>query len=259
MFTDKYPKFMAGRVLKQEMLNLLRDYPRDYVDIFYSDYADGVIAGCGITTLTSETISIAPGLVRHRGRLYTLKQSITVPYAPTGQYTMVKISFSKEKESGDYTVLSGDVIPTPNLKIAEHELELCRFKLKPGARLRDTYQDFADMATDYDTVNIVNVPFAAAYENTLSPVITRRFAQEALHSRPVHAFDYVFIGHCAQGRPVARMLVTAYTAARLGLVTTDSTNQDMHRHLTRILIDIRQGKDMATTGGRGGGRRIMVD
>lgn len=258
MFIDKFPKFTAGRVLKHDMLGLLRDYPRDYVSILYSDYADGVIAGCGII-VNPDNLSIAPGLVRHRGVLYTLRQSIHVPYAATGQDTLVKISFGRAKESDDYTLMTGDILAVSSLKLAENEMELCRFKLKPGARLRDDYQDFADFATEYDTVNIIHMPFAAPYESTLSPGITRRFAVEALRHRPVHPFDYTFIGQCAQGEPVARHFITAYTAARLNLVTQESTNQDMHRHLARILDDIRQGKDMASNLGRNGGRRILVD
>ncbi|VBB09027.1 Hypothetical protein LUCI_4313 [Lucifera butyrica] len=258
MFIDKYPQFTAGRVLKGEMLSLLRDYPRDYLNILYGEYADGVIAGCGLT-VTGDTVAIAPGIVRCRERLYTLRQSMALPYTATGQDAIIKISFNRRKENDDYILRSGEVAIHSGLKINDGEMELGRFKLKKGARLRDIYQDFADMATEYDTVNIINVPYAVPYENTLSPLITRRFAQEALRSRPVHPFDYVFISHCAQGEPVSRSLITAYTAARLGIVTQDSTNQDMHRHLVRILQDIRQGKDMVTATGRGGGRRILVD
>ncbi len=258
MFIDKYPNFTTGRVLKHEMLNLIRDYPREYVDILYSDYADGIIAGCGLT-VNSETITIAPGIVRFRGKHFTLAEKTALPYTATGQDTITKIHFGKAKESGDYFIHQGEIISTPGLKIAENELELCRFRLKIGARLRDIYQDFADLGTEYDTVNIINVSYAAPGEPTISPVITRRFAQEAFNYRPVHPFDYVFISQCAQGAPVARMLITAYTAARLGVVTTDSTNQDIHRHLTRILDDLRHGKDMVTAGGRGVGRRILVD
>ena len=169
MFLDKFPKFTPGRVLKNDMLNELRDYPRDYINILYSHYSDGLLAGCTLQ-VNSETINIAPGLVRHQGKLYTLSQTASVPYTATGQDMLVKVNFAKEKENGDYILSSGDILITPSLKIAENELELCRFKLKLGARLRDEYQDFTDYSTEYDTINIINVPFAAPYESTLSPI-----------------------------------------------------------------------------------------
>lgn len=258
MFLDKFPTFTAGRVLKYDMLNALRDYPRDYVTIMYSHYSDGVLAGCNLE-VNSEAIQIAPGLVRHKGKLYALSQPVLVPYSATGQDTIVKIHFSKEKKSGDYILSSGDIISAPGIKVAENELELCRFKLKTGARLRAEYLDFADYSTAYDTVNIVSVPFAAPYESTLSPILTRCFAEEAWAGRPSHAFDYVFISLCAQGEPVARNVIVAYTSARLGIVAKGAANQDLHRHLAKILDDIRLGKEMATRSGRGGARRILVD
>lgn len=258
MIVDKYPKFSAGRVLKHDMLSLLCEYPRDYVDMLYKDYADGVLAGCSIT-VNPDTITINPALIRFHGKILKIQESINLSYTPTGQDAMVKIILSKEKESNDFFSTSCEMVITSNMKVMENEMELCRFKLKPGARLRDDYQNFADLATEYDTLNIINMPFAAPFESTIAPIITRRFATEALASRLINAFDYTFVAQCAQGKAVARTLLTAYTSARLGVVGKDSTNQDIHRHLARILSDIRQGKDMATVLGRSGGRRILVD
>jgi hypothetical protein len=258
MFVNQYPIFSPGRVLKQEMLCLLRDYPRDYADILYRDYADGVLAGCNLV-VNQATIGIEPGMVRYQGKLYIMKESVQVSYSPNGQDTMLKIHFKKERQSGDFIISSGDILLQPNLKLADNEMELCRFRLKQGARLRDDYQDFADLATEYDTVNILHAPYAAPYESTLSPAITRLFAVEALRNRSMHAFDYAFAAQCAQGQAVARLLITAYTSARLGIVTQDSSHQDLHRHLARILSDIRQGREPVNGSGRGGTRRILVD
>lgn len=259
MFIDKYPNFTTGRILKQEMLALLRDYPRDYVNIIYGNYADGIIAGCGIT-VDSAALNISPGMVRFRGRIYVLTREETVSYRATGQDSVVKICFAKEKQTPDYISAQADITFSQGLKIAENEMELCRFKLKPGARLRDNYQDFADMATEYDTLNIINAPFAAPYANTLSPVITRKFAEEAFQTRELPPFDFAFAAQCAQGVPLARATITAYTSARLGIVSNDSANRDMHRHLAKILSDIRQGKSVDNAGSRRRNeRRIFVD
>ena len=59
-------------------------------------------------------------------------------------------------------------------------LELCRFKLQPGARLRYTYTSFADRETEYDTLNTIHAPFCGMGRPTLSPEITAHFAREAL-------------------------------------------------------------------------------
>lgn len=258
MFKDTIPKFAAGRLLKHEMLNMLRDYPRDSIEILYSHYSDGIMAGCKLI-INSDHISVEPGMVRYLGHMYRMKESVHVPYTATGQDHILKIQFHKVKENGDYILRQGNILLQPGVTAAENELELCRFKLKQGARLRDDYQDFGDMATEYDTVNILHVRYAAPYEATLSPVITRWFAREALENKLMQPFDYSFVSQCTGGEPVARMLITAYTSARLGIVSKNSTNQDLHRHLNRILSDIRQGKNMATAPARNGGRRVLVD
>ncbi|MDR1701904.1 MAG: hypothetical protein LBR56_03925 [Sporomusaceae bacterium] len=259
MFIDKYPKFVAGRVLKQEMLALLRNYPRDLAQITHNNYADGILSGCQITVDTA-AINISPGLILFQKKIYTLAEPAPLAYQATGQDALVKVSFSKERETADYLISKGDLMISPGTKTAENELELCRFKLKEAARLRDNYQDFGDLATEYDTINIINAPYAAPYESTLSPFITRKFAEEALKTRPLSPFDFTFAAHCAQGEAVARILLTAYTATRLNILSHDSSNADIHRHLSQILSDIKYGKDIGNANNRRRSeRKIFID
>ena len=44
----------------------------------------------------------------------------------------------------------------------EFEFELCRFHLRRGAKLRDTYTCFQDMITEYDTVNLIHGDWGGA-------------------------------------------------------------------------------------------------
>ena len=47
MFCYETPQFKKKRLLRAEMLEQLRDYPRDYLEIMYAGYSDGVLCGCG--------------------------------------------------------------------------------------------------------------------------------------------------------------------------------------------------------------------
>lgn len=49
MLTHIVPKFEKGRILKTEMLENLRDYPRSFLDIRYQDFSDGIITGMNVT------------------------------------------------------------------------------------------------------------------------------------------------------------------------------------------------------------------
>ena len=50
MFRNVYPIFEAKKVLKKEMLENLRDYPRTLFDIQYQEYSDGILYGCRLET-----------------------------------------------------------------------------------------------------------------------------------------------------------------------------------------------------------------
>ena len=48
MFKNIYPLFERKRLLKKEMLENIRDFPRDIFDIFFRNYSDGILTGCDI-------------------------------------------------------------------------------------------------------------------------------------------------------------------------------------------------------------------
>ena len=48
MYKNNKPLFEAGKILKIQMLEELRDFNRDYLDIRYEEYTDGIIKGCAI-------------------------------------------------------------------------------------------------------------------------------------------------------------------------------------------------------------------
>ena len=48
MFKNIYPLFERKRLLKKEMLENLRDYPRNIFQILYQSYSDGILSGCNI-------------------------------------------------------------------------------------------------------------------------------------------------------------------------------------------------------------------
>ncbi len=46
MFRNIYPLFERKHLLKKEMLDNLRDYPREIFNMLYQDYSDGILSGC---------------------------------------------------------------------------------------------------------------------------------------------------------------------------------------------------------------------
>ena len=61
--------------------------------------------------------------------------------------------YENERTIGNTRVYLDDKLPDPSC-----ELELCRFRLQAGARLRNTYENFSDCVTEFDTIHLVEVP-----------------------------------------------------------------------------------------------------
>lgn len=256
MFTHIAPKFNKGRILKTVMLENLRDFPREFTDVCYQDYTDGIVTG-GTITVGPDSLTVAPGIVKHQGRLYIMNDPAVLSYKATGRETLVKIRFQEGREDGDWTEFQSGIVLDDKMAADALELELCRFKLKDGARLRQDYQNFQDMATEYNTVNVLHVRIASFGKSTLSPVIMRCFAEEMLGRGSADPQDMLLAMMCLNEGTVNRDVILHYIARRLGIAFKDYTNVEIHKYLARILEQARGSSRMGM--GLGASQRMIVD
>ena len=142
------------------MLENLRDFPRSLFGFQYQNYSDGILYGCDITG-TETGLILLPGILCYKGVPYFLERPYPVSCKAEGKVAYVKVHFwDKTIGSGGEEYLS-QIIVDEQEPDAEQELELARFKLQAGARLRSDYVDFYDYETEFDTVNRIYVPYAA--------------------------------------------------------------------------------------------------
>ncbi len=257
MFSNHYPHFLKGRILKTEMLENLRDYPRNVIDILFQEDSDGIIAGADVL-VGEDSLTITRGIVKHNGRMYLLTDNHRLPYRASGKETLLKIRFHEAVSGSDFTSHQTEIILDDQVRLDQNERELARFKLKEGARLRTQYQSFADLATEFNTLNIIHTEYAGHGRSTLHPAILRYFASEALQCAPSHPFDIAFAMQCLNHGPVDRELILMYLANRLGTGYREYTNIQIHKHLGHLLDEIKTGsrarREMA-----GGRQRVIVD
>lgn len=259
MFLNTYPLFNRGRTLKIEMLEQLRDFPRDFINILLEQYSDGIITGCELS-VNNHYLVIAKGIVKHGGTLYMLKESCSVAYESTNTTVMLKIRFLDETKNNDFIRSGTEIFIDDDLDIKTDELELCRFKAKTGARLRVDYINFEDMSTEYDTVNLINSPFAAPAKSSLSPSILKTFAKEAFKYPITNALDAAFCMQCLQTQETLnREMIQNYLSARLRQELREYSNEEIYKYLLQILGDISQGRERSQGNRSFGGRSIMVD
>ena len=125
-------------------------------------------------------------------------------------------------------------------------LELCRFKLQPGARLRYTYTSFADRETEYDTLNTIHAPFCGMGRPTLSPEITAHFAREAL-AAGADGTDALFCMMLLSSKePVQAEALEAYIQSKQGADFSCGDNLRLYQGLIACLKQFNGGRRAAS-------------
>lgn len=258
MFVHAVPQFHKGRILKLDMLESLRDYPRHLVDIYLRDYADGILAGAEVLVREDELI-VQRGIVKHNGLLYVLNEDVKLTYDTAGKLIVLKLRFLDTSMHQDFLYGATELVLDEDVTLHDNEMELGRFKLKAGARLRSDYQSFADLATEYNTFNLIHVPYAAHGASTLHPYIIRYFAAEMMKLGSTHIHDVAFVMQCFGSGIVERELLLYYIDQRLGYGYRSYPNDQIHKWLTRILDEAKGGNRMGRDFRSNGKQRIMVD
>lgn len=100
-----------------------------------------------------------------------MKDECRLVYEPTERNTVIKIVFEEPENEYDFTTLKSRIVLSYEEANGKNELELCRFLLKEGAKLRQDYQDISDFITVHNTINRLYVPYAGIGETTITPEI----------------------------------------------------------------------------------------
>ncbi|MDR1769862.1 MAG: hypothetical protein LBS02_04390 [Hungatella sp.] len=242
MFQYDYPQFEKKRLLRAEMLDKLRDYPKVFLDLQFQGFGDGIINGCDIIWDDGQ-LTISPGMIYWKGKLYFMEQPYMMECSAQDKIRYLKVQFLTEireagKIMGNTRIFLEDKKPDPAC-----EMELCRFRLQEGARLRSCYENFQDYSTEYDTVNLIHQPYAAEGGSTLNPRIIRQFSREIIRSRPLDPLDASFsMTALAVHGVVTADCIREYLFAGLGEDYGDRGNGGLYRGLMEILKNQRNGE-----------------
>ena len=258
-FETKKPIFTKGRILKNEMLAALRDFPRAVTDIFLKPYCDGVIFGFELDANQTQ-IMIAPGIVKYQGELIVLDAPLAVPYVANNREQFLKLQFEDRYQTADFAGFVVNVILDQQQSQRQNELEIASFKLSQGAYLRLDYQDFEDFKTGHNTLNIVNQPYSSTSGTTLSPIILKYFVNELVRYRTQNAQDLALIYQVLnQNTTVNRELLVYYLENRLATSgAIYQSNEALHAGLVQVLkkVQLAQNEVKQTVSSN---RRLLVD
>lgn len=255
MFRYEEPQFEKKRLLRVEMLEQLRDYPRDYLDIMLRKYGDGILFGCEITW-NEGILTVNPGILLYKKKRYFMPDSWDMECQAEDQVRYLKVQFLGEACHNGILIGSTDIKLDRQRPDLSCEMELCRFRLQKGARLRDTYENFGDYSTEYDTVDLIHVPYASEGGSTLNPFILEAFARESLRSRTQNPIDISFsMNLLAAGGRIPVGCIQEYLYAKLNKRICG--NEEMYQGLLQIL-KIQSPSEKGLEAEHSGKRSIML-
>ena len=234
MFQNIYPVFEPKRLLKKEMLENLRDFPRELFDLQYRGYSDGILWGCEMEGFEGG-LKIMPGILYFKKIPYFLKKPFQISCKAEGQLTYLKVRFLGKTNGVTHEEYLSQIYIDEQMPDSNCELELGRFKLQMGARLRTEYVNFQDYATEFDTMDRIHVPYAAIRQHGIWPQLLKCFAKELQHSSKQDMWDPAFCLSCLQlERAMPYEAVRAYLNARLKQ-DKEYTNVQIYSALGKIL------------------------
>lgn len=260
MVSYKYPIFEKGRILKVEMLDALRDFPFNLAESRYADYSDGIISGFNVSS-NENFVYISRGIIKYQNRIYVLNENTEMRCDVLGVDLILKVRFDNYDElEKDFYNFTTEIIFDTEFDLQENDIEICRFDLREGAKLRSNYTDIYDMTTKYDTVNIINAPFSGYMGVTLSPKLTRFFATESLKYEISDPFDISFCMQALNGdTPLDRELIIRYLVYKLGIDNKNYTNIQIYNYLCKAFDSIKNNNDSGKRRGGLSPKKIIVD
>ena len=188
---NRFPLFMGRRILKKESLWDVRDYAYAGWQLYYADYTDGLLKGCAIRT-EDGTLVIGRGMMKFHEFIYLMQEEEKVDYQPHNGWQILKVEFSEDETNFEYKGYRARFFLDRDMELKENQMEMCRFYLREGSVLRDSYKNFSDMATEYDTVNLIHATVAGVGEKTLHPALLLQFGEELWNMREKETADFVF-------------------------------------------------------------------
>jgi len=257
---NRYPLFETGRILKKEALEVIRDYPKDLLSILYDGYTNGVIRGLRISSdHENRSLIIGKGLVKLKGEVYQISKEIKVSYTHTEQREYLRLKCSGESVDKDWKVTQIKAFLSTEEESTDDEILLCDFLLKSGFVLRDSYLDFADMRSEYDTIHLMNADYAGYKESSFNIEVLKVYAKEYLNTKKCEETDRTFcymVLNSMEG--IERSIIENYIAVKEG--KTKGTNLSNKEIYTGLLDILSSAKD--PDGHRGTGfspKKILVE
>lgn len=203
------PYFQEGAILRASTLQTLCDYTYLQGELQRKGFSDGIISGLELHSTPGE-LHLGTGVFALAGSLFYLDKAMILSCIPNEKQMVVKLRETKVEEVKNYKEHHFSLVQEETVA-TEKEIELCRFTLQVGARLRYDYADFRDVSTEYDTINLQFAQVSGFGAVTVHKQLLTMFAEELLLCSGLSSLDEHFALLClSQPYPLAFSGISAY-------------------------------------------------
>ena len=238
MINHIFPKITSGRILTKEILEILRDYPINVLDLLFLHFSDGIITGFTIASHNDSNLVVEKGIVKHDGRLYLLLEDLLLSKpSENGEY-LIKLIFHMTKEDDDFIIYHADILVESIDKTNSSELELGSINYTKGFDIKCGLKTFSDekeyVRNHLKTQNVIYSSMDLS--GTFSPFLLKLFGLELLEKakNSNSAADLSFSFLC-QNSSVNRTSIISYINLKTDTPCDHFSNSDIYNKLCEIL------------------------
>ncbi len=203
MLVNKKVFFRHGAILTKEMLNVVYDYPRDFLCLKYDKYSDGIISGLDFKILHEDnSLVLTKGIVKYKNELYFLLEDVNLTkffsqqnleISRKSRYLQLKMEVKDNKENVQEKLLMLVVLDNA---FDERNIPLCRFRWN-GSEIKIpkiNYLDetiFDDFIDSQSYLNVIDTPYAYLKEATYHSMLFKAIGEYLNNKKNKTILDYI--------------------------------------------------------------------
>ena len=223
-----HPNFDKGLILKQHMLEALRDYPYTFAHTLFTEMGDGILSGLRISICEDdESFLVSPGLVKLDGEICFLTEAQCQNLNDYQNFVYLEKRPPAPAPDGSGSTRELHVVQRDaEQEISAGRMELFRYARNPTARVKE-FQEIGEIDRDMNNrIDRSHTLKSVAGGSTLCDEFYTLFARFLLSCPQADARDIGFAYQCLNG-------IHTLEAVKAYFQTEDTANDEIIRCIMR--------------------------
>ena len=186
------PSFEKGSILKQNMLETLRDYPRNAVNLIYAGFGNGIIDGFDITVLEENKLLVSSGIVKIDGVVYFLSHDQVIDQHDNNNYVYIEVECNDTVDGIIYNIEINQYSTQQTDKV-----ELFRYTKNAELSMLQNCNDL--FTPPINRINKIYANYSYVGGTSLCPDYFKAYARDVLKAKNAKMADIAFSYECLNG------------------------------------------------------------